>query len=125
VGTAAQRAAAHRAGIHAKSACKLVKPQDAQLRVPTSRAACCFALPPGQAADGSEGRRPLRAWPAAPPKANRLTAWEHGRELHRRRNAVEHLFRRLKAHRRSFCRCGQLDGVMIPYLLTPFSNIFP
>jgi hypothetical protein len=67
VGTAAQRAAAHRAGIHAKSACKLVKPQDAQLRVPTSRAACCFALPPGQAADGSEGRRPLRAWPAAPP----------------------------------------------------------
>lgn len=86
-----------------------------------------FSLSPGQVHDAPAGRalltrlgapvRPLhllmdRAYegnetrqlaldlgfiPVVPPKTNRLAPWEYDREMYKRRNQVERLFRRLKA----------------------------
>ncbi len=85
-----------------------------------------FALSPGEAHDGPEGRRLLeslgpqehdpkllmdRAYegnatrrlavelgyePVVPPLRSRKEPWEYDRELYKRRNEVERLFRRLK-----------------------------
>ena len=47
--------------------------------------------------------------PVVPPKSNRLNPWEYDREMYRRRNEVERLFRRLKGTRRIFSRFEKLD----------------
>ena len=49
--------------------------------------------------------------PVVPPKANRVCPWDYDRELSKRRNEVERLFRRLKRFRRVFTRFDKLDGV--------------
>jgi len=49
--------------------------------------------------------------PIVPPKANRLTPWEYDREIYKKRNEVERLFRRLKGFRRVFSRFDKLDLV--------------
>ncbi len=46
-----------------------------------------------------------------PPKANRVSPWEYDRELYKRRNEVERLFRRLKRFRWVFTRFDKLDVV--------------
>lgn len=98
-----------------------------------------FALSPGQAGDAPQVRallqsvgppdRPLhllmdKAYegdetrqlaldlgfiPVVPPKSNRLEPWEYDREMYKRRNEVERLFRRLKGFRRIFSRFDKLD----------------
>ena len=40
--------------------------------------------------------------PVVPSKSNRLEPWEYDREMYKRRNKVERLFRRLKGFRRIF-----------------------
>jgi len=40
--------------------------------------------------------------PVVPPKSNRREPWEYDRELYKKRNQVERLFRRLKGFRRIF-----------------------
>jgi len=45
------------------------------------------------------------------PKSNRKQPWGYDRELYKRRNEVERLFRRLKAYRRIFTRYDKLDVV--------------
>ena len=90
-----------------------------------ARTAITFSLSPGQAHDAPEGRallrrlgapnRPLhllmdRAYegnetrqlaldlgfiPVVPPLATRIEPWEYDREMYKRRNEVERLFRRL------------------------------
>jgi transposase len=47
--------------------------------------------------------------PVVPPKSNRLEPWEYDREMYKRRNEVERLFRRLKGFRRIFSRFDKLD----------------
>ncbi len=99
-----------------------------------ARTSITFALSPGQAHDAPEGRALLRKlgeakWPihlimdrayegdetrqlaldlnfipVVPPKSNRITAWEYDREMYKRRNEIERLFRRLKGFRRIFSR---------------------
>ncbi len=89
-----------------------------------ARTAVAFSLSPGQAHDAPEGRKLLkrmdrpdtpralsmdRAYegdktreqavalgyaPVVPPKRNRVDPWEYDRELYKRRNEVERLFRR-------------------------------
>ena len=49
--------------------------------------------------------------PVVPPKSNRLTPWEYDREMYKKRNEVERLFRRLKGFRRIFSRFDKLDVV--------------
>ena len=52
-----------------------------------------------------------------PPKRNRVDAWEYDRELYKRRNEVERLFRRLKGFRRIFSRFEKLDIMFLGFLV--------
>ncbi len=44
-----------------------------------------------------------------PPRAHRREPWDYDRELYKRRNEVERLFRRLKGFRRVYTRYDKLD----------------
>jgi transposase len=111
-----------------------------------ARTAVAFALSPGNAHDASEGRALLedlgpmpqglpmltdKAYegdetrqlvldlgmiPVVPPKSNRLDPWEYDRELYKKRNEVERLFRRLKGFRRIFSRFEKLDVVFLAFI---------
>lgn len=111
-----------------------------------ARTAIAFSLSPGQAHDAPEGRELLRKLgvqegsphllmdrayegdetrqlaldlgfvPVVPPKTNRLTPWEYDRELYKRRNEVERLFRRLKGFRRIFSRFEKLDVMFLGFI---------
>jgi transposase len=54
--------------------------------------------------------------PVVPPKQNRLDPWTYDRELYKRRNEVERLFRRLKGFRRIFTRFEKLDVMFLGFL---------
>ena len=54
--------------------------------------------------------------PAVPPKKNRLKPWEYDKDLYKRRNEVERLFRRLKGFRRLFTRYEKLDVMFLGFL---------
>ena len=54
--------------------------------------------------------------PVVPPKKNRLDPWEYDREMYKRRNEVERLFRRLKGFRRIFSRFDKLDVMFIRFI---------
>jgi transposase len=103
-------------------------------------------LSPGQAHDAPEGRellkrlgkpnRPLhllmdRAYegnetrqlaldlgytPVVPPLSTRVEPWEYDREMYKRRNEVERLFRRLKGYRRIFSRFQKLDVMFLAFI---------
>lgn len=51
-----------------------------------------------------------------PPSARRLDPWEYDREMHKRRDEVERLFRRLKGFRRIFSRFEKLDAMVLAFL---------
>ena len=112
-----------------------------------ARTAIAFSLSPGQAHDAPEGRKLLnrmgqqhdnpslimdRAYegdetrqlalalgytPVVPPKASRLDPWEYDREMYKRRNEIERLFRRLKGFRRIFSRFEKLDVIFLGFVL--------
>ncbi|MCE4283298.1 IS5/IS1182 family transposase, partial [Xanthomonas hortorum pv. gardneri] len=50
------------------------------------------------------------------PKSNRVEPWEYNREMYKRRNEVERLFRRLKGYRRIFSRFEKLDVMFLGFL---------
>jgi transposase len=111
-----------------------------------ARTAITFALSPGQDGDAPQGRallkslgpasRPLhlimdKAYegdetrqlaldlgfiPVVPPKSTRVAPWEYDREMYKRRNEVERLFRRLKGFRRIFSRFDKLDVMFIAFI---------
>jgi transposase len=111
-----------------------------------ARTAITFSLSAGEAHDAPEGRkllnslggpnRPLhlimdRAYegdetrqlaldlgftPVVPPKSNRVNAWEYSKEIYRRRNEIERLFRRLKGYRRIFSRFEKLDVMFTGFI---------
>ncbi len=54
--------------------------------------------------------------PVVPPKSNRKTPWDHNRQMYKRRNQVERLFRRLKRYRRIFSRYDKLDLIYIGFI---------
>ena len=111
-----------------------------------ARTALTFSLSPGNAHDAPEGRallkklgptaEPLhlvmdRAYegdetrqlaldfgfiPVVPPKKNRLHPWEYDRDIYKRRNEIERLFRRLKGFRRIFSRFEKLDVMFIGFI---------
>ncbi len=54
--------------------------------------------------------------PVVPPKSNRLAPWTYNRELYKKRNEIERLFRRLKGFRRIFSRFEKLDVVFLAFL---------
>ena len=103
-----------------------------------------FLLSPGNVHDAAPGRELLRATalqanfvimdrayegektrqlimdfgmtPVVPPKKNRISPWEYDKEMYKRRNEVERLFRRLRGYRRIFSRFDKLDVVFILHL---------
>lgn len=65
-----------------------------------------------RAYEGNETRQlalDLGFIPVVPPMKTRLEPWEYDREMYKRRNEVERLFRRLKGFRRIFSRFEKLD----------------
>lgn len=72
-----------------------------------------------RAYEGDETRQivlDLGMIPVVPPKANRLAPWNYNRELYKKRNEIERLFRRLKGFRRIFSRFEKLDVVFLAFL---------
>ncbi len=55
--------------------------------------------------------------PVVPPKINRLAPWEYDREMYKRRNEIERLFRRMKGFRRIFSRFEKLDVVFLGFVV--------
>ena len=106
-----------------------------------------FSLSPGQAHDAPEGRKLLkrmgrqsgsprlimdRAYqgdetrqlafdlgfdPVVPPLKTRRNSWTYNREIYKRRNEIERLFRRLKGFRRIFSRFEKLDALFLGFIL--------
>jgi transposase len=67
-----------------------------------------------RAYEGDETRQlalSLGFQPVVPPKSNRIDPWEYDKEMYKKRNQVERLFRRLKGFRRIFSRFDKLDAV--------------
>ena len=60
--------------------------------------------------------------PVVPPLGTRVHPWEYDREMYKRRNEIERLFRRLKGFRRIFSRFEKLDVLFIGFIL--FALIF-
>jgi transposase len=108
------------------------------------QAAVSFSLSPGNAHDAEPGRELLKATPlqasfvlmdkayegeetrqlvldlgmtpVVPPKSNRVEPWEYDKEMYKKRNEVERLFRRLKGYRRIFSRFDKLDVVFMFFI---------
>jgi transposase len=53
--------------------------------------------------------------PVVPPKKSRLEPWDYDKELYKRRNEVERLFRRIKRFRRVFTRYEKLDVMYLAF----------
>lgn len=111
-----------------------------------ARTAITFSLSPGNVHDAPEGRALMKKIPekckggflimdkayegdetrqlaldlgfdpVVPPKANRLEPWEYNKEMYKKRNQVERLFRRLKGFRRIFSRFDKLDMMFASFI---------
>jgi transposase len=72
-----------------------------------------------RAYEGDETRQlalDLGFTPVVPPKRTRIEPWEYDREMYRRRNEIERLFRRLKGFRRIFSRFDKLDVMFLAFI---------
>jgi len=59
----------------------------------------------------------LKFDPVVPPKSNRLNPWDYDKELYKRRNEVERLFRLIQGFRRVFCRFDKLDIMYLGFVM--------
>ena len=72
-----------------------------------------------RAYEGNETRQlalDLGFIPVVPPLSTRIEPWEYDREIYKRRNEVERLFRRLKGYRRIFSRFEKLDVMFLGFI---------
>ena len=79
-----------------------------------------MALVMDRAYEGNETRQlalELGFTPVVPPLSTRVHPWEYDRELYKRRNEIERLFRRLKGFRRIFSRFDKLDALFQGFIL--------
>lgn len=70
--------------------------------------------------EGNETQRLSRSLgyePVVPPNPNRLKPWEYDKELYKKRNEVERLFRRLKGFRRIATRYDKLDVMFTAFIV--------
>ena len=54
--------------------------------------------------------------PVVPPKINRKKPWKYNREIYKKRNQIERLFRKLKGFRRIYTRFEKLDVMFMAFL---------
>jgi transposase len=69
--------------------------------------------------EGNETRQlalDLNFVPVVPPNPNRVEPWDYDKEMYKKRNEVERLFRRLKGFRRIFSRFDKLDVMFIAFI---------
>ena len=113
----------------------------------SAECALIFRLSPGNAGDAPQGRallqqlgptalqcnllmdrayegnetqslsRSLGYFPVVPPNPNRLNPWDYDKELYKKRNEVERLFRRLKGFRRIATRYDKLDVMFAAFIV--------
>jgi transposase len=77
----------------------------------------CLVMDKGYEGDETRDRaRQLSYVPVVPPKENRRAPWQYDKNIYKRRNEVERLFRRLKAFRRVFTRFEKLDVMYLAVL---------
>ena len=72
-----------------------------------------------RAYEGDETRQlalDLGFTPVVPPLKTRRDPWEYNREMYKRRNEIERLFRRLKGFRRIFSRFKKLDALFLGFV---------
>ena len=72
-----------------------------------------------RAYEGNETRQlalDLGFIPVVPPLKTRVEQWEYDREMYKRCNEVERLFRRLKGYRRVFSRFEKLDVMFLDFI---------
>ena len=72
-----------------------------------------------RAYEGDETRRlafDLGYEPVVPPKSNRKEPWDYNREIYKKRNEVERLFRRLKGYRRILSRYDKLGLLFLGFI---------
>ena len=70
--------------------------------------------------EGDETRQlalALGCEPVVVPLRTRVEPWEYDREMYKRRNEIERLFRRLKGFRRIFARFEKLDVVFLGFIV--------
>ena len=78
-----------------------------------------------RAYEGNETRQlalALGFTPVVPPLSTRVHPWEYDREMYKRRNEIERLFRRLKGFRRISSRFEKLDVIFLGFI--SFALIF-
>ena len=66
--------------------------------------------------------RELGFEPVVPPKSSRKEPWKYDREIYKRRNEVERLFRRLEGFRRVSTRYDKLDRMFLGFVV--FALVF-
>ncbi len=72
-----------------------------------------------RAYEGNETRQlalDLGFVPVVPPSSTRVHPWVYDREMYKRRNEIERLFRRLKGFRRIFSRFEKLDVIFLGFI---------
>jgi transposase len=72
-----------------------------------------------RAYEGNETRQlalDLGFIPVVPPLSTRVEPWRYSKAWYKRRNEIEHLFRRLKGFRRIFSRFDKLDVMFMAFL---------
>lgn len=62
--------------------------------------------------------------PVVPPKSNRKDPWEYDKEVYKRRNVVERLFRRLKEFRKVCTRYDKTDVMFLAIIQFSFIAIW-
>jgi transposase len=82
-------------------------------RTARSTTACSWIAP--TRAMRHDSWRSIWAIPVVPSLKTRLEPWEYDHEMHKRRNEVERLFRRLKGFRRIFSRFEKLDVMFVGF----------
>ena len=87
--------------------------------MPVTAASCSTAKPLGGVVLVNETRQlalDLGFIPVVPSVKTRHEPWENNREMYKRRNEIERLFRRLKVFCRIFSRFEELDVMFIGFI---------
>jgi transposase len=80
-----------------------------------------------RAYEGNETRQlalDLGYTPVMPPLSMRLEPWEYDREMYKRRNEAERLFRRLKGYRRIFSTFEKLEVMFLAFICFALGAVF-
>lgn len=95
-------------------------PEGRKLLVNLGRASGSCAIIMDRAYEGDEMRTlaaSLGFFPVVPPKSNRKVPWQYDKELYKKRNEVERLFRKLKSFRRVATRFDKLDALFMGFIV--------